>query len=169
MKYLFLLLILFLGTTSFIKAQSSEWIHIKADKCDFEVMFPEQPVVRVDSMLANSKYIYSYDYSANSSDYIAYSVTCSDFPVASRLESKEKIISTLKQSATTMYAENPMMFEEINLDEYTGIFFVHKRGNMISYHHAYVVKNKLYQLYVAGLSKDAKQEASLFFESFSVH
>lgn len=168
MKNLVSLLILFFWATSFIKAQSNEWIHVKADKCNFEVIFPDQPVIKIDSMLAESKYIYSYDYSASSSDYVAYSVTCSDFPVASLLKSKEEIISALKQSATAMYAEKPMMLEEVNLDEYTGIFFVHKRGDIISYHNAYLVKNKLYQLYVAGINKDAEHEASLFFDSFSV-
>ena len=148
-------------------AQEGEWRMVNPDECSFSVKMPTDPETKSETTDYQGRKIHSFIYDAYT-ETTMYSVNCSDYPIARMLDSKEKVLAMLKESAKARVKGEPAELKEIELKGYSGIAYVEKIGNAVIYHRVYVVEEKLYQLDVGDLSGDGQAGAQKFFQSFNI-
>ena len=155
----------FLGFSA--SAQEQTWQTIKPVECPFKVEAPALPAVRVDSVRIQGQLIRTAVYDVQH-EWTMFSLSCSDYPFAHELNTREKAIELLKSSAARRVKGEPTELKEVEVSGYPGIEYVEHLGSAIIYHRAYVAGDKLYQLDVGDLQGTSREAAQRFFASFEV-
>lgn len=150
-------------------AQESEWVVVSPDECSFTVLMPDEPQVKTESMNLQGQVLNAFIYDSQEG-MAMYSLNCSDFPMASVINTKDDAIQMLRANANSQHrGVAPENLENIELNGFVGISYQERLGgDAIIYNQIYLVEDKLYQLSVGDLDGTSQEGAEKFFGSFSV-
>ncbi|MGN8224235.1 hypothetical protein [Gracilimonas sp. BCB1] len=168
MKQLLILVALFLISNSLF-AQESSINTFRSDECKFSAQFPEEPIIRKDSVQAQGNLLKITEYIAFSESGVNYSVTCNDFPMGKMLNSKSAILNTLNNGVTPRIGGEIQQIEEFEISDYHGISYIEESTQFTVYHQILLFDQKLLQIYVSGMNHDAREEAEEFYKSFEIN
>ena len=167
MKKILLLAALLLFSNSLL-AQKNSVSTFNSNACNFSAEFPEEPIVRKDSVQTQGYLLKIIEYVAFSESGVNYTVTCNDFPMAKMLNSKSAILNTLNNGVTPRVGGEIQQVEEFELSDNHGISYIEKSTQFTVYHQILLVDQKLFQMYVSGMNHDAGEEADKFYKSFKI-
>jgi hypothetical protein len=163
----FILFLLLLLSSDVVLAQEADWRTFAPDECDFSIEMPADPEMWSERAELHGHTLRTFTYDAQDG-MIIFSVNCSDVPFAEMLGTKEYTWMILKEVAKARVGGEPADLEEIEINGYAGVAYVEKISYITTYHQAFIVKDKMYQLYVSDLRGSGQASAEKYFQSFSV-
>lgn len=152
-----------------IHAQDPSNVLFKSSECGFSALLPNEPSVKKDSVFAQGQYIFTTEYLLTSESKVIYSITCGDFPVAKMLDSKQKILTTLRAGTAPKVGGEIQNLEEIDLNGNHGYSYIEKSDMFTVYNQILLAGDNLFQIHVSSLIKDAKAEADEFYKNFKLN
>ena len=129
---------------------------------------PIKPSISKDSVFVQGQYINTTEYRAFESE-IIHSVTCSELPAWKNITTKSRTLSILKEVANPKMNGEIVDLIEIEVDGYFGLKYTETSGitGYNIYNQLLLIEDKLFQMYVSSLSKDAEERADEFFNNFN--
>lgn len=165
----FLLFTALLIISNSLFAQESSLYTFTSNECKFSAEFPEEPIIREDSVQAQGKLLKIINYVAFSETGVNYTIICNDFPMAKMLNSKNDILNTLNKGLTPIVGGEIQQVEAFELSDSYGISYIEKSSQFTVYSQMLVVEQKLFQMYVSGMDHDAGEESEKFYNSFKIN